>query len=184
MIAMQYNIVLPNDYDMEIIKKRSRDNGHKTDGFPDLAMKAYLIAEKGKYNNYENQYAPFYLWEKEEGMNQFLLGGFFNNILNSFGWQKVHNWMVLHAQVRKSFEPQYAVVHTVPIPIFADFAALCDDEAKNHNDCIADPSTTASITAYNPLTWELCHYHMATDLEKLKSTTIGNLIYDVYHISG
>ena len=58
MIAMQYAIDLPSDYDMEIIRRRVRENGDKTDGFPGLEMKAYLIAEKGKYGNTRNQ-RPF-----------------------------------------------------------------------------------------------------------------------------
>lgn len=33
MIGMQYKVILPKDYDMEIIKKRIKDNGYKTDGF-------------------------------------------------------------------------------------------------------------------------------------------------------
>jgi adenosine deaminase len=48
MIAMQYNIKLPSDYDMNIIKDRVKNNGFKTDCFRDLLMKAYLIAEKGQ----------------------------------------------------------------------------------------------------------------------------------------
>lgn len=183
MIAMQYNIVLPSDYDMEIIKKRTRDNGNKTDGFIDLAMKAYLIAEKSKYNNYENQYAPFYLWENEDGMNHFLLDGYFSNILNSFGWTKVNNWIVLHEQVKKSTEQQYATIQKITIPAFSDFTAMCDNEKENFTSWIADNATTAYITAYNPFTWELCHYHMSTDIEMLIKVANNSLIYDVHHIS-
>jgi len=183
MIAMQYNIVLPSDYDMNIIKNRIRDNGYKTDGFLDLKMKAYLVAEKNKYSNYENQYAPFYLWAKEDGMNHFLLDGYFNNILNSFGWMQVHNWVVLNEQTKKVVKPQYATVETVSIPAFADFAAIRDNEKANFTNWITNDSTTAYITAYNPLTWELCRYHISTDLEVLKETTKSCLIYDVHHIS-
>ncbi|GLC78335.1 DUF4865 family protein [Lacrimispora brassicae] len=183
MIAMQYNISLPSDYDMEIIKKRTQDNGNKTDGFLDLKMKAYLIAEKGKHANYENQYAPFYLWEKEGGMNHFLLDGYFNNILKSFGWTQVHHWVVLHEQIRKTSEPQYAIIQKIPIPPYTDFSAMCENESENFTSWIADIGTTAYITAYNPFTWELCHYHMTTDLEMLKKMAKGCLIYDVYHIS-
>ena len=45
MLAMQYNITLPNDYDMGIIRKRVENSGNKTDGFEELKMKAYLVAE-------------------------------------------------------------------------------------------------------------------------------------------
>lgn len=183
MIAMQYNIVLPSDYDMEIIKNRTKNNGNKTDGFLDLELKAYLIAEKDKYNNYENQYAPFYLWRKEEGMNKFLLDGYFSNILNSFGWTKVNTWIVLHEKIRKTTEKQYALVEIVKIPVFSDFNSMCDNENENFESWIFDDATTAYITAYNPYTWELCHYHMTTDLDMLKKISNGNLIYDVHHIS-
>jgi len=35
MIATQYKIILPSDYDMDIIRNRVKNNGHKTDGFED-----------------------------------------------------------------------------------------------------------------------------------------------------
>ena len=50
MYAMQYEVKLPSDYDMEIIKKRVRENGFKTDGFEDLIIKAYLISDEKKIN--------------------------------------------------------------------------------------------------------------------------------------
>ena len=183
MIAMQYTIALPSDYDMKIIKKRTQDNGHKTDGFMDLKMKAYLIAEKDKYNNRENQYAPFYLWEKADGMNKFLLDGYFNNILNSFGWVQVYNWYVLHEYVSKSTQPQYAIIQKSTIPAFSDFAALREREGDNFTKWIDNAATTAYITAYNPLTWELCQYHMTTDLLMLTKKAGSSLIYDVHHVS-
>ena len=46
MIAMQYKILLPNNFDMNIIRQRVEKNGTKTDGFQDLLFKVYLIAKK------------------------------------------------------------------------------------------------------------------------------------------
>jgi len=43
MVGMQYRINLPNDYDMQIIRKRVLDNGSKTDGFNGLLFKCYLM---------------------------------------------------------------------------------------------------------------------------------------------
>lgn len=183
MLAMQYNISLPSEYDMGIIKNRVRDNGSKTDGFPGLKMKAYLVAEKAKYENSENRYAPFYLWEKEEGMNKFLLGGPFNNILNSFGRPVVHCWVVLHEWVRKVQTPQYAVVQTAPIAASRDFTALCEREGENFAAWTREPSTTGYIVAYNPGTWELCRFHMTTDPEKARGDAADRLVYDIHHVS-
>jgi hypothetical protein len=62
-------------------------------------LKAYLIVEKGQYGNIQNEYAPFYVWNKTDGMNSFLLGGPFNNILDSFGWTQVNTWNILHQHI-------------------------------------------------------------------------------------
>ena len=183
MIAMQYNIVLPSDYDMSIIVNRIRENGNKTDGFTNLKMKAYLLAEKSKYDNCENQYAPFYLWEKVDGMNQFLLGGPFNNIIHSFGRPVVHNWVVLHEYVVKCASARYAAVQTVPLASLFDCETLLAYERKHFENCINNPATAAYITAYNPYCWELCRFHMASDFEALAEDMRAGLIYDVYHIS-
>lgn len=183
MITMQYNVTLPTDYDMNIIRKRVQDSGSKTDGFQDLKMKAYLIAEKGKYSNFENQYAPFYLWDKAEGMNQFLLGGPFNNIINSFGRPKVNNWFVLCECVKKIPEPQYAAIQIAYVPTVQNVSLLLEKEKQNFIERIADLSTTAYIISYNPLKWEICCFYMSTDLSLLQEFEKDSLIYDVHHIS-
>ena len=46
MIAMQYSLVLPANYDMGIVERRIAERGHFTDGFSGLAFKAYLHAKK------------------------------------------------------------------------------------------------------------------------------------------
>ena len=56
MIAMQYKIFLPDDYDMDNIRQRVKNNGHKTDGFQDLMFKAYLIKEKDGTSESHNEY--------------------------------------------------------------------------------------------------------------------------------
>src|SRR5574342_111980 len=90
MLATQYKITLPSDYDMQIIKDRVKNNGHKTDGFDDLKFKLYLVTEKGINNNIQNSYCPLYLWKNSNGLNKFLFNGFYDNILKSFGWQRVN----------------------------------------------------------------------------------------------
>ena len=47
MIAMQYGIGLPADYDMGIIRRRTADKGHLLDDFDGLVFKAYLHASRG-----------------------------------------------------------------------------------------------------------------------------------------
>lgn len=82
---MQYEITLPHDYDMNIIRNRVKANGAKTDGFHSLVFKAYLIQDEPN----KKMYAPLYLWENQDGMNKFIFEGFYDNILQTFGWQKI-----------------------------------------------------------------------------------------------
>ncbi|WP_438857273.1 DUF4865 family protein [Enterococcus sp. AZ007] len=49
---MQYKVLLPMDYDMEIIRQRVKTNGFKTDGFQDLLLKSYLMIDSETRKEY------------------------------------------------------------------------------------------------------------------------------------
>ena len=61
MQLMQYEITLPADYDMGIIRHRVATCGSKTDEFPDLGLKAYLVREQGSHGSPVNQSTPVLL---------------------------------------------------------------------------------------------------------------------------
>ncbi|MDH6114083.1 hypothetical protein P3T36_002904 [Kitasatospora sp. MAP12-15] len=92
---MQYEITLPADYDMRIIRQRVADKGHLLDDFAGLGLKAFLIRERGVAGSPVNQYAPFYLWHSAEGMNCFLWGPGFRALSNDFGRPAVRSWLGL-----------------------------------------------------------------------------------------
>ncbi|GAA2983203.1 DUF4865 family protein [Streptomyces lactacystinicus] len=93
MHAMQYEITLPADYDMGVIRKRVADKGHLLDAHPGLGLKAYLVRERGRQGSPVNQYAPFYLWRTVEGMNGFLWGPGFRGLSADFGRPAVRHWL-------------------------------------------------------------------------------------------
>src|ERR1041384_4295925 len=89
MYAAQYEITLPADYDMNIIRQRVANFGHLLDDRKGLALKAYLVREHDEVN----QYAPFYLWRDTGAMAHFLFGGGgFQNIIRDFGRPVVRQW--------------------------------------------------------------------------------------------
>lgn len=95
MHLMQYEITLPADYDMDVIRHRVSTRGRRTDDLPGLGVKAYLVRERGRDGSPVNQYAPFYLWASTDGMARFLFSGPFDGICNDFGRPAVRTWQML-----------------------------------------------------------------------------------------
>ncbi|MEV6025642.1 DUF4865 family protein [Streptomyces sp. NPDC052036] len=92
MHAMQYELTLPADYDMGIVRSRVSRVGHLLDDWAGLGFKTYLIRERGVHGSIVNQYAPFYLWNTIEGMNTFLWTGAFQGLVDDFGRPVVRQW--------------------------------------------------------------------------------------------
>ncbi|MFE9249639.1 DUF4865 family protein [Streptomyces sp. NPDC007088] len=93
MYATQYEITLPADYDMEIIRRRVASGGAVLDNRAGLGLKAYVIRERGVDGSPVNAYAPFYLWNDPAAMAAFFTGGGgFHNIVRDFGRPPVRQW--------------------------------------------------------------------------------------------
>src|SRR5579884_1167012 len=116
MLAKQYSITLPADYDMGIIRRRVAERSAPYDTLEHLGLKAFLITEKGVYDSNENSYAPFYVWQSEQGMFDFLFGEKFKGLTESFGWPPVHMWAVMDLVFgNTSLQPQFATRELVRV---------------------------------------------------------------------
>ncbi|WP_371484335.1 DUF4865 family protein [Kitasatospora sp. NBC_00315] len=170
MQAMEYEITLPADYDMEIIRNRIATRGHLMDAYPGLGLKAYLVRERGDGVHLPqgtpapedgggaavNLYAPFYLWRTAEGMNSFLWGPGFRGIIADFGRPQVKQWVGAGLRRGRSGEalPTAATRHTERIPEGVDpgeaveraLAALPDGDTLHSAAVAVDPSR-----------WEILH---------------------------
>jgi hypothetical protein len=177
MIAAQYKIILPSDYDMDIIKDRVRNNGHKTDGFEDLKYKFYLITEKGKNNNIQNSYSPLYFWKDSKGLNKFLFNGFYDNIIKSFGWQQVNIGIpLIDNTTQKVNEAKYIFELTREIQPQESLSNLVNEIEK------AIPRIDAEyMVTYNPDMWKYNVYYFID--EPRKADGEKGIIYSILHIS-
>lgn len=184
MIAMQYSFVLPADYDMAIIDKRIRDKGQLFDGFPHLRLKAFLSARRqgGDFPSTANLYAPFYLWDEPEGINDFLSGPGFAAVTQAFGWPAVTIWPVWHAEFTGAAlgEATYATRSIAAIAPYSDLgqrraSATAAAEADVKNGALA------SVAAFEPARWTLVRFQLWRSLpEKLSSDAQA---YAVGHVS-
>lgn len=178
MIATQYKIILPSNYDMNIIKDRVKNNGHKTDGFEDLKVKLYLITEKGKNNNLQNSYCPLYIWKDSRGLNKFLFDGFYDNIITSFGWQKVNVGIPLIDTTTQDFKNiKYIFEVTKEIKPQESLKNLKDEIEKD----MPKLYDVEYVVIYNPDKWKYSIFYFIEDLSKVKAEK--GIIYNVLHIS-
>ena len=173
MIAMQYKISLPSDYDMEIIKKRVHNNGSKTDGFQGLLFKAYLISEKGQYGSRRNEYAPLYLWKSNQGMNKFIFEGFYDNILKSFGWQHINIGSVFKYELKSNFtESNYVLEIEKTISETEQMKPI--DFSFEYAEC------TGKTIIYNPDKWRYSEFYF---FEKMPDILLNSKLYRLLHLS-
>ncbi|MGG7178340.1 DUF4865 family protein [Clostridium paraputrificum] len=178
MIATQYKIILPSNYDMNIIKDRVKNNGYKTDGFEDLKFKFYLITEKGENNNLQNSYCPLYIWKDSNGLNKFLFDGFYDNIITSFGWQQVNVEIPLIDTTTGNFKgTKYIFELTKEIN---PQESLKNVKYKIEKD-MPKFDNTEYIVIYNPDKWKYSIVYFIDDLSKVRSEK--GVVYNILHIS-
>lgn len=178
MIATQYKIILPSDYDMNIIKDRVKNNGYKTDGFEDLKFKLYLITEKGTNKSLQNSYCPLYIWKDSNGLNKFLFNGFYDNIITSFGWQKVNVGIpLIDTTTYKIKDSKYLFEVTREIQPQESLNNLKDKIEKD----IPSFGDIEYMVIYNPDKWKYHVFYFIDDLSNVKVEE--GIIYDILHIS-
>ncbi|MCX4450763.1 DUF4865 family protein [Streptomyces sp. NPDC087866] len=164
MHAMQYEITLPADYDMGVIRHRVATRGHLLDDFPGLGLKAYLIRERGE-DSPVNQYAPFYLWTRPEGMNAFLWGSGFQGIVRDFGRPVVQHWTGLAYEEGPASGalPRTATRHRSSVPQSAAPADAVEAALEESRRLAKTPGAVATALAADPRHWELLHFTLWDD---------------------
>lgn len=192
MIAMQYNFTLPADYDMDIVRQRIASKGHMLDNFPGLVFKAYLHASKSSEAtaSSQNVYAPFYLWNDNEGMNKFLCGDGFKAVSHAFGWPVVRQWSVWHnhvdAQVRSA---KFATRQVSPIAPYTALGELREHEIEAAKKLSQHDGVLATLTAFDPNEWTLVRFTLWRDAAAAKaamrvtSSPADVQAYEVGHVS-
>ncbi|MDU0479576.1 DUF4865 family protein [Staphylococcus chromogenes] len=182
MYAMQYQITLPTDYDMQIIRDRVIRTGHLMDGYHGLEFKAYLIQEKTK-GAPRNAYAPFYVWGDIDGMQQFCWGKLgYSAIVRDFGRHSIQDWTV-HQLLDGPADYSAArslTIKTVPLPTnTAPFH--CIENITSEFLTTATGSTVARVTAVDVTTWTVILVELST--READKCAIDSTTYEVLHVS-
>ncbi|WP_236244605.1 DUF4865 family protein [Streptomyces sp. CC210A] len=183
MQAMQYEITLPADYDMGIIRHRVATRGHLLDDFPGLGVKAYLMRERGVAGSPVNQYAPFYLWAGPEGMNAFLWGPGFQGIVDDFGRPRVLHWAgaAYGEGAAAGSVPRTAVRRREPVPAGVRPAEAVERATAAHERLVRKDGVVAAAVAVDPHAWELLTFSLLAG-ECAPEDAAGE-VFQVLHVS-
>jgi hypothetical protein len=187
MIAKQYPIALPADYDMNIIRRRVASRGPAYDNFPGLGFKAFLISERGRGGAVVNQYAPFYVWRDAEAIWDFVAGEGFRGIIDSFGRPNVLTWLTWGVAVRPGLQPgaiRSATRKDIPVPTKLDLAAFRQQEISEMTAALhRDPVIGARVVAVNIERWALVRFTLwSCDVDQLDRPPTTEC-YEVLHLS-
>ncbi|MFD7699556.1 DUF4865 family protein [Streptomyces caelestis] len=157
MHALQYELTLPADYDMGIVRDRVARRGHLLDAWPGLGVKAYLMRERGIHGSPVNQYAPFYLWNTVEGMNAFLWGGGFQGIADDFGRPPARQWTGLaYAEGAAADAPAaVAVRRRRPVPDGVRLGEAAEEAVRECGRLAGRDGAVLAAAAVDTARWEL-----------------------------
>jgi hypothetical protein len=185
MIAMQYSFTFPADYDMSIIDRRIRDKGPLLDNFPNLGFKAYLTARAGdeKTASRENLYAPFYVWEKAEGLNNFVCGPGFAGVAASFGRPRISTWVIWKTAISADVSAaRFATRQLVEVEAHEPLDELRMRESEAVTVDVEAGGALASVAAFEPTGWTRVRFRLWQELPE-SALAAGALAYRVGHLS-
>jgi hypothetical protein len=181
---MQYEIILPADYDMQTIRRRVADRGHLTDAYAGLGLKAYLMRERGQAGAALNQYSPFYWWNDTAAMNRFLWeDGRFQGIVESFGRPATQTWSglrFLQGPAAGRSIPCSATRERVCIPREADLVQAARHAVAEVERIANQLNVYASACAIDPSTWERVTFTLWSETP---DAGVRGERYEVLHLS-
>ncbi|MEV4432420.1 DUF4865 family protein [Streptomyces sp. NPDC049555] len=183
MYAMQYEIALPADYDMGIIRNRVAAGAHILDDRDGLGLKAYLVRERTADGSPVNQYAPFYLWQDTGAMSDFLVGGGgFQRIVASFGRPAVRHWtgVACAGGPARGCVPKAASRQLTPLPADTDPAEAVAEALAGLAELARTAGVHTAAVGVDPRDWQLLRFVLWQ--EAVPKSEAGER-YQVLHLS-
>ncbi len=150
MLAMQYSVRLPRDFDVDRVYKHVSERSRLFEGCPGLKHKFYL------YDPDAHIYAPFYIWEDAQAAQDFLLNNLFNGVIERFGRPRVRSWQIIDLDFGSyKEEPGYLLSCIDKLQATKPLGGLIDQEKANHRDTLRQPGLYAHMVLLDADRWEI-----------------------------
>ena len=180
MLAMQYSIQLPHNYDDRLIAERVQQRRDAFDGLPGMYHKAFL------YNKTDKLYAPFYVWENLQYARHFLLDELFRGVIKSFSRPRVRDWFVMEQHYgNRELKPGFALREVDRIAPDMSLEQMLEQERAQQQLLLKNDALYYHLVAFDADRWELIRYHLWRDEQSAKYAAIGDCVqsYKVLHVS-
>lgn len=179
MLAMQYSIPLPVDYDAARIRERVQARRALFDDHPGLLHKSFIYSEK------DHIYAPFYIWKETGGAERFLLDDLFKGVTDAFSRHRVRSWIVLSmAYGNRAIRPAHARREIDTIPPEDSLKGFAARERCLQSELLAHEALYMHVVALDADRWEVMRYSLWAGEEAVpKSRSDCQQEYGVLHVS-
>lgn len=175
MLAMQYSVRLPKEYDADKVSERVSIRGPMFAGYPGLAHKFYL------YDRDAHVYAPLYIWENGQAAQNFLMNSLFGDVVQDFGRPRVRSWQILDFGYGPSHNsPEYMVAEVDKVDHDQPLKTLKQTETEKHLETLEVEGLFAHMTLLDPDRWEITRCSLWSEKKKsFKSCADGIFEFDV-----
>lgn len=158
MLAMQYSIHLPNDFDAQAIHERVARRSAIFDTLPGMLHKSFL------FNEEEHLYAPFYIWDNSVHAQSFLIDDLFKGVVESFSRPRVRTWLVMdYAYGNPQIVPTFALREADSIPVHQSLQELMAEERAAQNELRKNEGLYMHAIAIDADRWEIIRYSLWQD---------------------
>lgn len=179
MLAMQYSIQLPENYDSALIRERVNARSKLFDEHKGLVHKSFLFNEK------DHIYAPFYIWKDVIEAQKFLLDDLFKGVIEAFRRHRVRSWFVTDvAYGNRELKPTFARREVDVIAPEEKLDVYLKNEKDHQAELLADPNLYMHLVALDADRWEVLRFSLWKDEAAApKSFSDSYLNYEVLHVS-
>ncbi|MEP6481600.1 MAG: DUF4865 family protein [Rhodoglobus sp.] len=183
MLAMNYQLTLPQTFDMDALRDRIPLIGKRFDALPGLGFKAFLFREQGKNGSPVNQYAPFYVWSDPAAANRFLWeGGGFDGVARAYGRPIVQTWLGTRVAfgADASSAPTWAVRHVEQVREGRVLEELVREASERVDELAGGKNVHSVAFAVDPRTWTSVEFTLLTERPE---GDLGDEVYEVPYLS-
>jgi Domain of unknown function (DUF4865) len=180
MIIAHYGHRLPADYDIAIIRDRVKQRGSLFDDVPELYFKGFLLREHGRYGAIANDYSSLYLWRTDQGFHDFLAGGRFKSVTDSFGRPQIQTRIALDARKGAGREARFLYKDEQDIALDADLTTAFAAEIERNREIAKQPGVVAAAVGVDAQNWKLTRVLVS---EREPSGAVGEEAYQVLYLA-